>query len=250
MGFLKRNKFSNAWDMVILSIPSLVGLQHSSFEAMQVMRGPYVTASTGIAQQAFENGLDPDDAVLFGKAYLVAMISAQFPDQIWPEAKNPTLDEMSSVLSAKYGQQKIQQIRHFAEAFSAHVGVILSPEARRAKLCIVIATQNGRPLATVDDPPVDEALDNFFFWGFLHARVKGLSEGILKNHEGPLALLLTTREGQVLGAFDGDINEGYASSLSTWQEFADEVKTAIASEQVIRQISVPEPIPPSPIPPV
>lgn len=250
MGFLKRNKFSNAWDMVILDIPGLVGLQRSSLEAMQVMRGPYVTASTGIAQQAFDNGFEPDDAVLFGKAYLVAMISAQFPDQVTPQAQHPTLDEMSSVLSAKYGQQKIQQIRHFAEAFSAHVGVNLAPEARRAKLCIVVATQNGRPLATVDDPPVDEALDDFVGWSFLHARVKGLTEGLLKHQDGPLALLVTTREGQVIGAFDGDIEQGYASSLTTWQEFADEVKTAMASKEVIRQISLPEAIPPSPIPPI
>ena len=250
MGFLKRNKFSNAWDMVMLYTPRDIGVATDSYDVMQVMRQGVVTVATGAAQHAFDEGLEPDDAVLFGKTYLIALLADQFPDRVNQDALHPTLGEMTSVLGSKYGTTKVQQLRHYAEAFAAHIGVSLPTRSKRATTVLVVGTRDGVPLATVDDPPVDTSIGDFVGWTFLHARVKGLCEGILKNQPGPLTLFLARQDGAVLADFEADPSRGLLSGLEQWQHFSEEAQRLITENMPTGRIALPEAIPPSPIPPI
>lgn len=250
MGFLKRNKFSNAWDVAMIYTPTDIGLAGGTHESMQVMGQPVLTAATGAAQQAFDDGLEPDDAVLFGKTYLIAMLAEKYPGRVKKEALRPTLEEMTSVLAAKYGGPRIQKLRHFTEAFAAHVGASIPTSGKRAEIVLVVGTRDGDPLATIDDPPVDEAINSFVGWTFLHARVKGLCEGILQKQPGPLTLFLTKRDGSVLANFEADPSRGMLSGLQQWQQFNDEAKRLVELDQPLGTIGIPKAIPPSDIPSV
>ena len=249
MGFIKRNKFSNAWDMAILYTPRDIGIASGPREAMEAIQGEVLTVSTGAAQSAFDQGLEPDDAVLFGKTYMISMLAARYPQSIKQEALSPSLEETSSVLAAKYGSALIQRLRHHVESFAAHLGVELSVKTKRANVVLVLGTKDGVPLATIDDPPVDQAVGSFVDWSFLHARTSGLCEGLLQHQPGPLTLFLVKSNGGVLGDFEADPSRGLLSGLQRWQEFSSEAERLIDGDMPIAKIELPEAIPPSPIPP-
>lgn len=128
MGFIKRNKFESAWDMALIYTPKDIGVAGSLDDPTKVIGPDILAVATGAAEKAFEDGLHPDDAVLIGTTYLKEMLTAKYPDRVKRNVLGPTLDEIASVLTQKYGAARIRDLRLNTASFAAYLGVQLRPK--------------------------------------------------------------------------------------------------------------------------
>jgi hypothetical protein len=124
MKWLKRNKMSNAWDMALaewaqaaLSTGKLPG------EALRDAAG----VATGTVHQAFEAGLEPDDAVLLGRAVLVAAHAARASSPVPSGFLAHSPADVVSSLRVRYGDARVDSLLAFVDAFGAHTGAQLPP---------------------------------------------------------------------------------------------------------------------------
>lgn len=116
MGFMKKNKFESDWSLTLLYTPQDLGLAGPD-RALDVVGQDIITLCTGTANEAFNAGMEPGDAILVGKAYLISMLSAKYPGRLKEDAIGPSLEEVTRVLTAKYGKRRVQQVMDFTQAF-------------------------------------------------------------------------------------------------------------------------------------
>ena len=129
MGFLKKNKFESDWGMTMLHTPQDIGVARSFDNPLEMMGESIIAAGTGAAQFAFDDGFAPDDAILVGKTYLIALLAQKYPTLVKPQALTPSLDDVMRVLQSKYGTERVFKIRAVTASFIAHLGLSLHPRS-------------------------------------------------------------------------------------------------------------------------
>ena len=124
MSFLKKNKFESDWSSTLLHTPREIGIKGLE-DALTLAGEDIINVTTGAADEAFKVGLEPSDARLLGRTYLVMLLAAKYPNRVDRDLLGPNLEQVCLTLAAKYGLDRVKQVRQFTEQFARFCGLAM-----------------------------------------------------------------------------------------------------------------------------